>query len=216
MTPATQGVVLGVFGALLLRLGLTDDHLFFVNAWMRWPLVVTGGVMVALALHQLRDTGHGHTPRSAWLLVLPVLVVLLVAPAPLGAWVAERRANQLPAQPSSHFPPLPPGEVVPMKVIDFVVRAQLDTGRTLENRPVRMTGFVSRQGDSWYVTRVAINCCAADASAYRVEVAGHPAPPRDSWVEVTGTWLPDAGSDETPAVQAAAVAQVDQPRSVYE
>lgn len=216
MTRGTQGLVLGVLGALLLRLAITGDHLFFVNAWMRWPLVGSGVLLIALALHQARTPGHHHAPRAAWLLVLPVLVVFLVAPAPLGSYVADRRVNQLPPQPAGYFPALPAADVLPMKVIDFVVRAEFDTGRTLEDRTVELTGFVSTQGDRWFVTRIAINCCAADAAAYRVQVEGPPAPPRDSWVTVTGTWLPAGGTGSTPALHGADVVPVARPRSVYE
>ena len=67
------------------------------------------------------DDGHGHgTMRIAWLLLLPVLAILLLAPPALGSYTAEREDSVV-VQPTdvSAFDPLPAGNPVAMLVSDY-------------------------------------------------------------------------------------------------
>lgn len=226
MTQATQSVVLTLLGATLLRLSLTDEHLTFVQTWMRWPLLATGVMVLVLSLriHLSRSTDHheGHgTPAAAWLLVLPALVLFVTVPPPLGAYVLERDVNNIDARQYDEpvMVGLPAGDVVPLTLLDFITRAQFDRNDSLAGRQVRLTGFVTTKDDRWYVSRLSIRCCAADALGYQVEARGAPAPPRDQWVEVTGTWV-DPGSpaprDGTPTLEVAAIEPIDPPKTPYE
>jgi hypothetical protein len=105
-------------GAMALWLGLTDAALAYVRGALRPPLVVSGVVLLVLAGAALRRRGpdrggHGHddgAPRSGWLLALPVLVLLLVAPPALGSFAASRQANTAASaadDPGGAFPPWP-------------------------------------------------------------------------------------------------------------
>lgn len=222
--------MLSVLGILMLRIGLTDEHLRYVQPWMRWGVLATGALLLLFSLaylwaddeHEKHEQHHdGHpVPLSAWLLLAPSLVVALVAPQALGEYVAERRANVTPAAPIAYFEPLPAADPLPMKISDFVSRAQLDTEQALTGRTVTLTGFVTREGEAWHVTRIGINCCAADALAWKVEVAGTEAPAERSWVRVTGQWRPvtpdPTASPPTPIVEAASVTPMKAPRNQYE
>ncbi|MEU3933014.1 TIGR03943 family protein [Streptomyces sp. NPDC029044] len=168
--------------------------------------------------------GHGHGPggpRVAWFLTLPALALLLFPPPALGSYSAEREAAQRAARGVGTFPALPSGNPVDLTLGEFGSRAVYDSGRSLQGRTVRLTGFVTRGGDgTWYVTRLLVSCCAADVTAARAEVRGAQAPPVDTWVTVTGTWHPEGGlgSDAAwpPVVDARSVRQVPQPDSPYE
>ncbi|MFJ7292713.1 TIGR03943 family putative permease subunit [Streptomyces collinus] len=168
--------------------------------------------------------GHGHGPggpRVAWFLTLPALALLLFPPPALGSYSAEREAAQRAARGVGTFPALPSGNPVDLTLGEFGSRAVYDSGRSLKGRTVRLTGFVTRGGDgSWYVTRLLVSCCAADATSAKAEVRGAQAPPVDTWVTVTGTWHPEGGlgSDAAwpPVVDARSVRQVPQPDSPYE
>lgn len=174
------------------------------------------------------DDAHGHDhskgPQVAWLLCLPVAALFLIAPPALGSYTAERSDNTV-AKPAAKtvdagFPALPPGDPLDMTLGDFGVRAVWDTAETLKDRNVRLTGFAtSGENGTWYVTRLVISCCAADAVARKVEVHGIPAPPTDTWVTVTGTWLKngETGSeDATPALTATAAERIPAPKEPYE
>ncbi|WP_331272971.1 TIGR03943 family putative permease subunit [Motilibacter deserti] len=175
-------------------------------------------VETGTAVHE----GHGHEhggPRIAWLLLLPVLAIFLVAPPALGSYAASRSSVAVPESTNSNLAALPEGEV-PLTLVEYANRAVWDDGRTLQGRTLELTGFVTpaTDGKSWFVTRMMMSCCAADASAVLVEVQGEPAPEKDTWVTVRGTYTTYAGAKEAGAavIAAASVEQVDQPADPYE
>jgi uncharacterized repeat protein (TIGR03943 family) len=245
-----QWLILIALGTMVLRTATTDAHLRYVQPFMRPVLIITGAALLYLGLadalrtlHQrdrqqpvVADHDHGvdgaehpSAPRSAWLLLLPVVCVVALAPSALGAYSAERAAEVTLVDPGSQtdsgFEALAPGPVVPLTLTDYSSRAYWDTAASLEGRTLRLTGFVTtRPEGGWYLTRMSLQCCAADAAAIRVAVLGAPAPPVDRWVEVEGTWLPDPvrpGTDEATGVapariSAARVKSVPTPRVPYE
>jgi uncharacterized repeat protein (TIGR03943 family) len=173
------------------------------------------------------DHGHSHGaagPRVAWLLTLPALALLLFPPPALGTYSAEREAAQRAAQGVGTFPALPSGDPVTLTLAEFSSRAIYDSERSLKGRTVRLTGFVTRDDDgTWYVTRLLVTCCAADATTSKVEVRGSAAadvPDTGAWVTVTGSWQPEGklGTDAAwpPVVTAERVRRVAQPANPYE
>ncbi len=110
--------------------------------------------------------GHAHRgPRVAWLLTLPALALLLFPPPALGSYSADREAAQRAAQGVGTFRALPAGNPLELTVGEFSSRAIFDSGRSLKGRTVRLTGFVTHGDDgTWYVTRLLVSCCAADAA----------------------------------------------------
>ena len=237
----TQGVMLLTVGGMALWLGLSDATLSYVRAWLRLPLAASGVVLLALALATLRwgsgkeeepaghDHGHGDGgPRSAWLLVVPVLVLLLVAPPALGSYAASRRAPGAGGDPSGDLPALPEavGGAVPLPVSEFVSRALYDRGQSLAGVRVRMLGFVTpadKPGEGYRLARFNFFCCAADATVYEVAVRGDSTPRRaDQWLLVEGRWLPElvakatAPSTRRPVLIVDSVTPVDPPADRYE
>jgi uncharacterized repeat protein (TIGR03943 family) len=240
-------LILLFVGAAILRISLFGElYLRYVKAGLRPYLIVSGvalvlfGLVMAVVRHTTRDEpdgpheaddgyddGHGHDhergPRVAWLLILPALALLLFPPPALGSYSAEREAARQAAQGVGSFPALPAGDPVELTVAEFGSRAVYDSGRSLAGRTVRLTGFVTRDGDgTWYVTRLAVTCCAADATASKAEVRGAPdgAPPVDTWITVTGTWRPEGalGTDAAwpPVLDAVTVERVKAPADPYE
>lgn len=186
MSRPTQGLLMAFLGAVLVRLSLTDAYLRYVTSWMKYPILASGILLILLAVGLVVSTageghdhdhgsdddhGHGPIPPVTWLLVLPGLVTFVISPPQLGSYLAERRSGeaQTVAEPAA-LTTLGKDEVVPVDVTEFIWRAQ-DGGTTLEDQPVELTGFVSYdEDDNWYVTRMTIGCCAADAISYQVEV----------------------------------------------
>jgi len=222
--PTTQGLVAAVLGAVVLRLALTDEYLHYVQAWMKVPLVLAGLALLGMGIRPAlgRTPLEGRVPRTSWLLLLPTLIVFAVAPPPLGAFIAERRAPQAPS--TLKAPTIRPvsdgGRPLDLAVEEFVWgAAQTDDPMSLHDRTVRLRGFVSAdKAGHWYITALVIYCCAADVAVERVKVADGPsAPPRDSWVSATGTLVDGTGTDaDIPATLAVTdVVEIPTPENPY-
>ncbi|WP_439947533.1 TIGR03943 family putative permease subunit [Streptomyces sp. BBFR109] len=169
--------------------------------------------------------GHGHdhstVPRVAWLLFLPALSLLFYAPPALGAYTASREAPKAVASGQRHFDPLPATSPLPMTLTDFTRRVQQDPSGAVRGRSVLLTGFVTPDKggrDTWYLTRIILSCCAADAQSVKVRIHGTPALSANTWVSVTGAWHPGGtlGTASAPAdLDARAVRRIERPVNGY-
>jgi uncharacterized repeat protein (TIGR03943 family) len=252
----SQAAVLLLVGAMALYLGASDAALAYVKAGLQPLLLASGVILVGLAVvavgrdRRNRDDAersrdeHGqraHGPRVAWLLALPPLALVLIAPPALGAFAASRQAVRPPPtsqtsptdQPAGGvdealFPPLmPPGDgaAVAMTLSEYVLR-DYQAPHTLAGVRIRLVGFVTPQqggGEGYRLTRFAINCCAADGTALQVSVLGDPVPRSpDTWLEVEGRWQqrpnddPGQLSSEAPPLLAESIRVIQQPAEPYE
>ncbi|MEY9211213.1 TIGR03943 family protein [Thermobifida halotolerans] len=180
-------------------------------------LVVLGAVTAAAELRgtaeddgegHSHDRSHGHShghdhakaPAVAWLLLAPVAMVFVVAPPALGAYTAASAdpgtvAESEQVDDGSFGADTPEGEPVELKMREFVVRAWTDEERAMAGRDIRLTGFAvpNPEGEGWYLARLQMACCAADAIVNRVLIENRPEPPKDSWWTVTGRWVEPEG-----------------------
>ncbi|WP_158892776.1 TIGR03943 family putative permease subunit [Amycolatopsis anabasis] len=244
MRRETQNILLILLGGALLKIALNGDYLRYVRP-AHQPWVIGGGaVMLALgAIAIVRDVlaarraaaadpldhGHdhgAHSARSAWLLMVPVLAVFLIAPPALGSDSVARSQARLPsssaqALDAQAFPPLPPGDVVPLSVSVFVTRAGWDSTGSLNGRTVSLSGFVVHSGGSTLLARMVISCCAADArpQTVRLDGPGVAALPADTWIEAVGQVVPGSSTREngmTPTLTLSNVRRVPAPEDPYE
>lgn len=216
MNRLTQAVVMLLFGGAIIRATLTDMFLRYVKEGLRPFLLVAGALLVAAAVmtiwYELRalrahregqndghEHGHEHhEPQVGWLLILPVIGLLLIAPPALGAYSAGQ-SGTLSAEPSdSDYPPLPPGDPAPIGMLDYASRAVFDGGKSLSGRTVRLTGFITPGPDGTpMLARMVLNCCAADGRPIKVGLTGDTtfdvAP--DTWVQIDGVYSSQVGKD---------------------
>ncbi|MFJ8800328.1 TIGR03943 family putative permease subunit [Streptomyces sp. NPDC102487] len=209
MNRQAQAAVLFLVGAAVLHAGATDLYLRYVKAGLRPLLLAAGVVLIVTALatvgYEVRERrtasgtsgsaggdGHAHPhrePRISWLLVLPLLALILVAPPALGSYSAMRTGTAL--QAPFGYPALPAGDPVPLGLVDYAGRAAYGHGHTLGDRRIRITGFVALDhAGTPYLVRMALNCCAADAQPVKIGLSGRipPVLQPDAWLEVTGTY----------------------------
>ena len=253
MNRRTQGVLLLVAGLVALRLVVNGSFESYVKPGMFWPLLLSGGILVVLGFATsfrgaaeddralagegeetadsagADDDGHHHHrgPTVAWLLVVPLVVLLLVAPAPLGADAARRQEARAPVYLGTEFPPLAPGAhgVAELPVTEVIDRALWDSAGSLDSAPVRVEGLVVHDDalpDGFLLTRFVLSCCAADAIPVQVGVVGGGRPAEDEWVVVEGTVVPppDVGPDEVQLpridIEASSVQPAPRPGDPYE
>ncbi|MFI1165451.1 TIGR03943 family putative permease subunit [Streptomyces sp. NPDC020801] len=242
MRRPVQVSLLVLSGLGLLHASLfTDLFLRYVKEGMRPLLIASGALLLLLGVaeawsakpdaghgdagHDQDAGGHGHghdhstVPRVAWLLFLPALSLLLYAPPALGAYTAAREAPKAVAR-QSRFEPLPATSQLPMTLTDFTRRVQQDREQAIRGRTVQLTGFVTPEKgrDTWYLTRIILSCCAADAQSVKVRIYGTEALPANTWVSVTGTWHPGGtlGTGSAPAaLDAREVGQIPRPVNGY-
>ncbi|MFI2202886.1 TIGR03943 family putative permease subunit [Streptomyces sp. NPDC020192] len=209
MNRQAQAAVMFLLGAALLHAGSTDLYLRYVKAGLQPLLLASGAVLIVGALatvwyerrrHRRQGHGHGHAhpePRISWLLLLPLLALILIAPPALGSYSALRSGTAL--QKPYDLGPLPGGSgPVQLSVVDYASRAAYGHGRSLGGRPVRVTGFLALDGSGApYLVRMALNCCAADAQPIKIALTGQlpPVLRPDAWLTVTGTYSPRLSRD---------------------
>lgn len=233
MNRRTESLLLGAMGVAALVLAVGGDALVFIRPGLVPYLFASGVVLVMLAVAPgVRTAGeadHQHSRRAPWLVLAPLLVLLVVAPGPLGASAAGRAQRAVEPQ-TGTYPPVgrQVAGAVPMTLAEYTSRAVDDPDRSLTGVPVRLTGFVvkAKDGKGFLLSRFTIFCCAADAEIQQVLVTGSTASfPVDSWVTVTGTWPPSsvpagASSDPDhqplPEISATSVVQVKRPHAPYE
>jgi uncharacterized repeat protein (TIGR03943 family) len=231
----TQNILLVLLGGALMKMAFTGTFLRYVKPSHKWLLVAAGAIMVGLALVSIggdlvrnarQEGGHHHGTTSAWLLLLPVLAVFLVAPPALGADSVQRSAttnrSAAAGDGSALFPPLPAGDVIDLPLSDFASRAAWDTGNSLNDRAVKLTGFVVHEGRETYVARLAIACCAADAFPIKVKLddsTNAAALKDDTWIETVVTVKPGTATranDFVPSATVSDVQKINQPEDPYE
>ncbi|OLR95412.1 TIGR03943 family putative permease subunit [Actinokineospora bangkokensis] len=250
MRRETQNVLLVLVGGALLKISLTSTYLLYVKPSHR-PWLIAGGAVILLlaAVSITRDIlaarhphaaavtaehgdehehgDHQHPARSAWLLVLPVLAIFLIAPPALGSDSVKRadngaavtRTSGTESGASAIYPDLPPGDVLPITMADFASRAAFDRSRALESRTVELTGFTVDDAGGTYLARLSIACCAADAFPVRVLLDGVTGIANDTWLRVTGTLVPGTATKENdyiPTLRVRTTTPVPQPENPYE
>jgi putative membrane protein len=174
--------------------------------------------------HDGHGPGHVHRePRVSWLLVLPLVALILVAPPALGSYSAMRAGTALQQQPWG-YQKLPDGDPVRLGLADYAGRAAYDHGRSLGGRRVEVTGFLALDSDGTpYLVRMTLNCCAADAQPLKVGLSGElpPVLRPDTWVRVTGTYTARRAKDPVndgviPFLKVSGVRPVQAPRDPYD
>jgi putative membrane protein len=228
-----QAVLLFIIGAAVLRASLTDLYLRYVKTGLRPLLLVAGVVLIVAAIatlwyerrrepHHPGPGGTRHEPRIAWLLLLPLFALILAAPPALGSYAADRTGTAL--QPPPGFADLPAGDPVRISLVDYAARAVYDHGRSLGDRRITITGFVTvGPRGAPYLTRMILSCCAADAQPVKVGLSGQlpPALRPDMWLEVTGTYTDKQVKDDInggpiPFINVGQARPIPAPRDQYE
>ncbi|WP_030897886.1 TIGR03943 family putative permease subunit [Streptomyces sp. NRRL S-474] len=204
MNRVAQSALLFLLGATLLHAGTTDLYLRYVKSGLRPLVLLAGVVLIATAAATLwydrrradSRQHHHHEPRISWLLALPVLALILVAPPALGSYSASHTGTAL-TKPFG-FPDLPADGPLRLGVADYAGRAVYDEGRSLRDRELKITGFVTldRSGAP-HLVRMGLNCCAADAQPVKIALTGNlpPVLAPDTWLEITGRYTPRRTKD---------------------
>ncbi|MFN8071189.1 MAG: TIGR03943 family protein [Mycobacterium sp.] len=226
--------------ALLLLVGIATAMIAVGGSYIRYVkpsllpwLVASAVVLVALALVSIVadirhgsavDDGHDHRGSVAWLLVVPVAVLIFIVPPALRPQAAASKVAAVSTQVLKRpFPPLPAGRAPEVSVPEVMIRAAQDTAGTLTNRLITVTGFTLAGGGGVDLGRVVIICCAADAQLARIhlsgpEVSGLAVLPEQTWLRVEGVVIPavpEGDSTAVPTMEVHQATRIEAPANVY-
>lgn len=193
-----RAAVMLFIGITMSRLLWTGSFGFFIQQRMQIPLLLATIALLLMGAYEARvalreeeidpsSVRRMIAPKVGWLMVLPLLVLVSVAPTGLGAAAAQRVEAFTPVETNSTFEPLDlSAQPIEMRVFDFVDRAVWDPARSVEDVTVRLEGLVVNDPsveDGFLLTRFLVSCCAADGVPIQVAVRGLDTPfEDDSWV----------------------------------
>ncbi len=208
----TEGTVLLAVAAVVFNLVFSGAFQSYVRTGLGIPLLASAVLLAAVGLPAVfrrseavgeetddlldHENVHGNlVGRVGLVMLLPVMTVFLIAPAPLGAFVADRgdQNRSVSGATSSGLPPLgaPVDGATDASVREFLLRAY-HAPEQVEAVPVRIVGFVvphDSLDEGYLLTRFTFSCCAADALPLQIAVTGvGTVPPTEQWVSVEGTW----------------------------
>lgn len=191
-------------GLISARMLWTGSFGWFIQQRMRWPLLAATIVLLMLGVYEgvkgaQEESDNPNTmrlpraPRIGWMMVLPLVVLVSVAPTGLGAAAADRVENFTPVDSEDLFEDLDTSNgPVELRLLDFVNRALWDEQRSVEDTTIRLEGLVVNDPDvpdGFLLTRFLVSCCAADGVPIQVAVRGVEQPlPDDTWVVTEVVW----------------------------
>jgi uncharacterized repeat protein (TIGR03943 family) len=229
VSPARVAVAVTVaaWAGLFWFIWLTGRVVFYLGTRTHW-VVPLGAIVLTVAFFgraaSLRSARiEGITRRDAAVLavfLVPVVLLLSLPPAALGAFAVGRRSTFSTGFASTASAEIPPtGDLSMVAVAGALVNRE--TMKALVGRAgslVSFTGFVSRESSEpateFLLNRFVITCCVADAIDTQVRVANVP-PGQfkpNEWVRVTGKLYP-LGREVI--VDASSVTPVKRPHRPY-
>ena len=235
MSRETENVLLLLVGVATAMIAVTGSYTRYVKPSLLPWLVVTAVLLIALAVsamvRDIRRGGpqsaddhagdHAHRPAVAWLLVLPIAVMVFVVPPALGAHMAPSSATRATADVVRRpFPALPAERAPTVALPEVLMRVATDSAGTLDGRLLTVTGFTMKAGDTTDLARVVIICCAADAQLASLHLTGAAAAeakayPEDTWLSVEGRVDPASTTQAVPNFVVSTVKQIDKPANTY-
>ncbi|MCS7039577.1 MAG: TIGR03943 family protein [Anaerolineae bacterium] len=219
---------------------LSGTLFYYIGRRFAWlvPLAAVGCLLMALGVLFHRpephdhgeDDGHRHGYTLTWmglaLVVVPLLLGWLIPPRPLDSAALSTREIGLTAPDRVATGPIRPLSLGPREknILDWLAAfAQNPDPQAFVGQEAHVVGFVYRDErfeteTSFMVTRFAITCCVADATAVGLLVrwpqAGELA--TDTWVEVRGRFALGVFQGQSlPVLVAESVTPVEPPAQPY-
>lgn len=237
----TENTLLLLIGVSVAMIAITGSYTRYVKPGLLPWLAATAVLLVGLAAaavirdvrrgrsvndpHDEHDHGdHHHRPGAAWLLVIPVILLIFISPPPLSARAAAPRPITVATNaPRMAFQQLPRGRAPDVPLPEVLMRIAADSSDTLDGRLITVKGFTMKDGEHTDLARIVIICCAADAQLARLRLTGPAAAqaaelPENTWVSVEGKVPADQqyrGPSSVPVIEASALTRTDPPKNTY-
>ncbi len=220
------------YGAYLLQAASSGALYFYIHPIYVVPTVLTGLVLLALAVACVPGGGdgdHEHRPPgrlTVIALALPLALGFLLPAQPLSAVSAWQRGVTLGGSmgPVEGAPELALGRRPESYTIkDWVKAFQADPEPSRHaGKRARVTGFVHRDdrlpSDWFMVARFVLKCCAVDAQPVGLPVRsdGRAVAEPGGWVTVEGAWeVAEVAGERRAVLRAARITPTPRPEQPY-
>jgi uncharacterized repeat protein (TIGR03943 family) len=221
---------------------------FYINARFAWLSFVAVLIFAALAMtlvyqvterrkaEQTHQTSEAHQPlplvqskrNLSWgsiaIMAIPLVLGLIVPARPLGASAVSSRGIGLsaPDRPGA-VNTLQTAQSGPKNILDWLRDFSSNADPTaFKGQSVDVTGFVYRDprngAEQFWVSRFAISCCVADATAIGmlVQSASAASLKDDGWVRVTGKLaVGEFAGEQIPIIVPDQITPTEQPENPY-
>ncbi len=220
--------VLALWAAFFAYLWLTGEMTRYLGPRTYWVVPFGAFTLLAAAgihLMTLRSGGGRKLSvgqvASLSVLLVPIVAVVMVPRAELGALAASRKATGGVGAAGYSAPPVTSGAEPSFIDVHFANEsAEYGAKRgVVDGRPMELVGFVSQPsatpGTTFELSRFYVSCCAADAIPYSVMIdpAGVEGDfPVDTWLSVSGTLRQDTQGF---TLEAQRIREVDEPQDPY-
>lgn len=216
MTRRLPSLVSVTTGALLVRLVLTHAHTRYVKPSAGAYLIAAGVVLLVAGgsgLVASRLVEHD-PPKVAGLLLIPLVMLVVVAPPSLGSAYVGQASNSTSGQ-GSYARIVVAGDGIAHPSMAQVVNRAL-AGDDLAGPLVTLTGFIAGADASGrpLLTRFSVKCCAADATVSQVALEWASRPPNDTWLVVTGHIV--SAPKQRPVLAVTSSDEIEAPSDPYE
>ncbi len=228
---ALRAAVLAAWAIFLAYLRISGDMTRYLGPRTYWVVtfgaVALGGAAIA-HVATLRTRAEPRRPTrgdlaSVAVLLVPIVVVLMIPSAELGALAASRKLSSAGGGEVGAFAPAAPvpGDDISFAEIQYANESEEYAAEAgiIEGTPVRLTGFVTHGAGAppggFDLTRFYVSCCAADALPFSVRIGpsvGFADPQENDWLEVQGRVARDESGFY---VQAQDIAEVPEPAVPY-
>jgi uncharacterized repeat protein (TIGR03943 family) len=225
-----RAIVLTLWSAFFAYLWISDEMVRFLGPRTYWVVpfgcLTLGAAALAhfIALRGEHAAGAKSDGMSrsdlvgVTVLLVPIVAVIAVPQAELGAQAVSRKATGAGATTALIAPPKRDAGRPPSFIDVHYANESTEYAEALaigDGTALNLTGFVSStNGPSEFtLTRFYVSCCAADAIPYSVTVAGEGADyPDNTWLRVNGVLRSEG---EGLRLVAGAIEEVEQPDNPY-
>ncbi|MGI8706977.1 MAG: TIGR03943 family putative permease subunit [Actinomycetota bacterium] len=226
-----RAAVFAAWAIFFAYLRISGDMTRYLGPRTYWVVtfgaVALGGAAIA-HVATLRTQTEPRRPTRADMasvaaLLIPIVGVLMIPSAELGALAASRKLSSAGGGEVGAFAPAAPdpdGDIS-FAEIQYANESEEYAAQAgvVEGTPIRLTGFVTHAadapGEGFDLTRFYVSCCAADALPFSVRIGpsvGFADPQENDWLEVQGRVARDESGFY---VQAQDIAEVPEPAVPY-
>ncbi|CAN5128618.1 TIGR03943 family protein [soil metagenome] len=200
----------------ILRIWWQGKLVLYVHPSTEWFVAVGGGAILLVSLlWTLSRNTHFHVTNAQIAGALAVVAVLTLGRnTSLSPGLAKQRQSGDSIPQMSRSTIKVSGVTSNFNVLEWWAAWESDpTHKKYQGSPVKLTGFVLKDGETLSVGRMLMTCCAVDAQPIQIDFkpTGN-VPAENSWIEVEGEMGDKEGK---PFINSTKITPVDEPASPY-